>query len=111
METLLHLDDRQERTPVVEIQRQRKIAESWTLPENNFEVLVSEIKGVKRAIEKLEKRYDDSSGEIFDRMRAVELDHAVTKTKLFWIVLICTGVTSTVVSVASSLLVHWLTKK
>jgi len=85
--------------------------------EANFDLLVQKIETLTEAVEKIETRFErrDEAQQkelaVRDaRLRAVELELAVMKTKVLWIVTAASIVVSAIVSIAASLAVVYLGK-
>ena len=88
-----------------------------TVAEASFDVLVQKIEHLTIAVEKIEERWEKRhEAEVATqagrdgRLRAVELELAVTKTKVLWIVAAGSFVVSAVVSIVASIAVAWLGK-
>ena len=74
----------------------------------NFNVLVTKLDALAASLEKLEKRIDGDHADIFERVRKLEIENAVMKTKVLTWGSVLTFVISAVVSIAASLIVFWL---
>lgn len=90
---------------------------SVIVAEANFDLLVQKIETLTEAVEKIETRFerrDEAQTKelaVLDgRLRAIELELAVMKTKVLWIVTAASIVVSAVVSVVASLAVVYLGK-